>query len=385
MPNTTKPQLIFHIGDPKTGTTSLQHALHQGLVKCDSQKILPWYKRNAVALAHGLRLKQDDSLRWEPFENVPSWLNGTEADIAVISSEFFAWTKPTILHKALLEHVPDHADTTKVIAYVRPHASRFLAAYVQRIKAGKLLGDLDAFFEDTQRADLFKYSKRFGAWKRVFGSRFTLRPFVRSELRGGDIVTDFFSEILQGTPFEINEVIKENMAVTVRSLAGLNYVHCCLRKTKINPRGQRLIGEVLANTYLPAKSLSGEKPKLDRKMAERLIRVYSADAKALDTAFFDRPIMQEALENSLSQTSDQPFDLTPKTHFKPNEIKALSKLTGKLEKCFTNHRQLWATYYNLGKGNLKPTAEQSNKIERHRKKLEATEAMLEEVAAIIAD
>lgn len=383
MQQASNTQLIFHIGDPKTGTTSIQHALSGGLVKCPTASILPWKRQNAVALANGLEPEREDDRRYESFDTVADWLRNNASDVAVISSEFFAWTKPDVLREAILKHVPAYAENAKILAYARPHASRFLAGYVQRMKGGRVHGDFEEFIHQIERSNLLRYAERFGSWQKVFGAGFRLRPFIRHELCDGDIVADFFSEILQGAPFEITKPVEENVSVTVRSLAGLHFIHHCMRNTDIERRAKWLLGEALANFYLPAEPLSGEKPRLDRATAEHLIRACREDAKALDATFFERPIMLEALENSVSDASDKPFDLAPENHFSRSEMAALSELSGAFAERIKGIRPLYAMHYNICNGNLQPQPKQTARINRNRARLEEIDALLIEMAKII--
>lgn len=376
-------RLVFHIGDPKTGTTSIQRALHHRLVECEARSILPWYNWNAVAVANGLKLR-NNGFRQAPFSDLRGWLNSSDADLAVISSEFFAMIRPALLQQALNEHLPEHARTAEVIAYVRPHASRFLAAFVQRTKTGLYLGNFDEFLAETKKVDMLRYSVRFGRWRKIFGSRFTLRPFIRSELRDNDIVTDFFTEILNGAPFEIRNTVEENVSVTVRALVGLRHIHKRLGEIGgFEEQTHHLVGETLANRFLPMEALSGEKPRLDRRTAERLTEAYSEDAKTLDREFFGRPLMQEALESCTENTSDKAFELAASQHFHPDEIESLEKLGIEVAKFIAKRRPLFGTYQSMLNGNLRPNQKQLRRIERSRVRLEETDSKMMELAQVL--
>ena len=110
--------------------------------------------------ANAIKSKDADR-RTEEFERVRHWMIANEgADHAVISSEFFAPLSPVRMHKVLAEQLPDEVDGIRVISYVRPHASRFLAAFVQRIKTGHYLGNLETFLERIGQDDTLNYAIR---------------------------------------------------------------------------------------------------------------------------------------------------------------------------------------------------------------------------------
>ncbi len=342
------PRLVFHLGDPKTGTTTIQRVLHDRLVSCPTQEILPWTRLNAVAVANSL--KSNPSVQRKEFRSIDKWLSRSDADVAVISSEFFASTRPLALKNALEKHVPaDHYSDLSVISYVRPHASRFLAAFVQRTKTGRFFGDIDDFLATLQKNEplTFNYSKRFGGWKSRFGDRFVLKPFIRSELRGGDIVEDFFDEVLRGAPFTIEEKIEANVSVTTKSLAGLQRMHEKLRDLGTDAKDRSIIGGAMGNVFLDSPHHTGEKPKLDRQTAQALISTFRNDAKKLDALFFSEPLMRDHLDRCVDNTGEEKLDLTAEVHFSPSELKSLDELSTEIAAGIRRYRRFWALNYHM--------------------------------------
>ncbi|WP_157374415.1 hypothetical protein [Salipiger sp. CCB-MM3] len=381
----TQKQLIIHIGDPKTGTTTIQSVLHNGLVNCESKQILPWKKLNAIALANSLKPSGKDD-RKEQFQSVKEWLSNGNGDIAIISSEFFSSIRPKVLHKALLNHLPEHiAENAKIIAYVRPHASRFIAAYIQRTKTGQFYGDVDDFLHSLQKNEplTFSYAKRFGRWKNQFGGNFSLKPFIRSELIDGDISKDFFSDVLDGAPFHTAGLVEANVSVTTKALAGIRIVQENFKNLGLEAKSRSLLGGALANHFLSERDNSGDKPKLDKNTAEKLVSSYLDDAKNLDNLFFDRPLMQEALERCVDEAVDEKIDLTPENHFATNEIEALTEKSAMIFSALKKSGKTWAANHHSRTRNISLSHSQMSKIEKNSKVIGEIDDSMSDIAEIL--
>ncbi len=380
---TGHPQLVFHIGDPKTGTSSIQRALQDKSVTCETRQILPWITLNARNLAFDLT-SQDEEKRDQKMDSVRKWLASGEADYAVISSEFMARANPNRLKKTLVRHLPEYGTSARAIAYVRPHASRFLAAFIQRTKTGHYFGDFDSFHEDVNRDNplTLHYSKRFNQWRKAFEGQFTLRPFLRSELRDGDAVRDFFSVLLDEEPFTVSGPIEENVSVTTRSLSGMRYFHKYLQRQDFQPQSRAALGSAIANYFIPMGEVTGEKPKLDRKTAERIVEAYRHDAQRLDKAFFSRPLMTEALEKSARDTVDEPLDLDVTRYFSPAEVSDMENLSAEIARKFQKNSKAWTSAHRARKQKGIAPSSTAPKWRGNRRIIHAIDSDLSELAAI---
>ena len=363
--------------------------LHDRLVSCPTQDILPWLRYNAIDMANSLK-ESDLSERKKHFRRIQDWTAKHDPDVLVISSEFFASAKPSVLQEALDTYVPDDLFLdTRVISYVRPHASRFLAAFVQRTKTGLYFGDIDSFLASLQKNKpiTFNYTKRFRRWKRVFGDNFTLKPFIRSEMYQGDISQDFFHEVLEGAPFEIEKPVEANVSVSTKSLAGLRRMHEKFRELGMDAKGRSLIGGAMGNHFLASQANGGQKPKLDPATAEALIATYKKDAAKLDSTFFDRPIMQEALEHCVDDTQDTKVDITAELHFTQDELRSLDKIFTSVAGDMRLYRRLWALHHHTGHRNVRnqdaPPARVLLKLRRISKKINSIDDQLFEAAEIL--
>jgi len=376
--------LTLHIGDPKTGTSSIQYALGRGLVDASPQRLVLWEQSNAIALARALQ-PEGVSKQSKRYGEVRDWISRCDADHAVISSEFFSFCVPAVLQDVLRHHVPSHADTARIIAYVRPHTSRFMAAFIQHTKAGKIFDDIGTFFENTTKTRSMNRAGRFGRWRRQFGEQFTLRPFIRGELRGQDVVTDFVTEVLGSDPFRLTSPVEQNVAVPLQALAGMQLMHRRLKHAGIPNFCRGILGGAMANTFLPMGKLEGEKPELDRATAAALIKVCAADAKKLDRMFFSAPLMQETLERSIDKVRERPIDLTPSLYFSPARKQRVIALSDEIARSLAEKRKVWLLHQKVRKQQVKVSSEDKAKLAENQSYLERVDRGLAELADVLRE
>ncbi len=375
-------ELVIHIGDPKTGTTSIQKALHKGIVDCHGRTILPWKAPNAISKARCL-LRDDKHQIKIQYKGVRDWLKGRNEDIAVLSSESFAMVRPGKLQTVLDENLPEHAASARIISYVRPHPSRFLAAYVQRTKTGQNNRALGEFLQHVRRNGTLQYTPRFNRWRRVFGDRFALYPFVRTRLRGEDIVQDFFFRLLGDENFSASRSLSENISVKTRALSGLQLVHEQFAKAGMTAQQRALVGNLLANFFLPKAPAKGDKPRLDRTTTLALIDMFRQDARNLDRAFFGENIMLEGLETALNDAVDEPLDLDPSRYFTSSEMSALIRLGEEAAMTFLSDPAVCNLHFRDIRGHVKLGQIQKKRLALHRRRLGGMDSRLNDIADIL--
>lgn len=375
--------LTIHIGDPKTGTTSIQSALQNDLIDCSSRSIARWHQSNAVKLARTLHSAKRPKQRNRRFAEVATWLEASEADEAIISSEYFSRANPKALHRMLSKHVPSHLPNVRIVGYVRPHVSRVLAAYIQRTKSGGITTDFESFLNVVGKSMHVDFTRRFLSWREHFGDQFTLRPFIRSELRDQDVVADFFGIVLGDAPFSVTKVVEENTSVTLRALSGLNLLHGRLKKVGGSkmPLGQ--IGGTIANVYLARGKMVGSMPKLDRASVQKLVDVCHEDARTLDAAFFDKPLMQEALQSSLDKAGDTPMDLTHKNHFNSAECRNLIKLSNRIANLLLQNPQPWKQHDRAQRKQIVLNEDDKQSLAQHRASIDEINSHMVDISEIL--
>lgn len=379
--------LVFHIGDAKNGSSSIQKAMQVGACHAEGVSYVCQPELNASPLALSINPKrrteeERQTLQEGLFAEKRQWAQDAEADIGLISSEFFVLVPPDGMLRALAQHWPEFAEHARFIAYVRPHVPRFLSGYAQRTKDGSFLKPMVQFASFLDKRDNLRGGTRFGDWQDVFGERFILRPFIRKEMRGGDVVEDFFGEVLQGAPFTLDKMPSTNESMTLEELAGVRFLQKMLWEFE-SPQTLHLpIGGALGRLLAERSGRSGNKLRLDRKLAERLQNTYRSDAELLDSRFFGRPLMVEALDEACRNTADEPQPIAVEAYFDPEAVDGLrqlgSNLANQLKKCplaWRRSYQMWIGQRHAG--TTKPLSQEKQE------NVDRVWALLKEIAEIL--
>lgn len=339
-------ELAIHVGDHKTGSTALQSALAEGRVRLDGAEIAYLSGLNDNPLAKTLMVKKPDPKVYGPlFARRARQLDRNKARYGVISAEHFEYVDPRDLGRALDAHLPQYRDRTRLLAYLRPHADRFVASFAERTKIGTLSASMAEFFDRTQRNGMITYRPRMEAWLDVFGARLSVRPYVRGLLRDGDIVADFADWLGGGASFEVAPGRMSNSTLTVESLAIMRAFHARLGQAIPDfGRAHRAFGWNLG-PLLAEVAPEGTRLGLDRALARRLVAASRADADWIDGRFFpeDRPLGQ-ALDRVEEKSLEAPQSLELQDNFGPSErrlIEAWIRMTVQVVEADPGHF-MWA-------------------------------------------
>ena len=199
-------QLLLHIGQAKTGTTTLQSTFLASRKALLTKGVLypktVWGNNHRIAKVHfgGLsaapiadrkryngnatELLKDGTRAWK---RILSDIEKNDPDMAIISAEAF-FTMPR--HEGFSDFVEELnglADEVKVVAYVRSPSAHYLSLNQQGLKHLRLNRppNQGAFYRDS----LEPYLK-------AFGDKLNVHKFDRSKLIDGDIIKDFTSRYL---------------------------------------------------------------------------------------------------------------------------------------------------------------------------------------------
>lgn len=340
-------KIVFHLGDFKTGSTSIQRALLSKSWTCPTRTVAYPTRLHHRAVALSLFKKTAFPHRAGRFEELAGKIRAAQADTVVVSDEKFENVDPEVLQQALKDHMPDLIDRVHLISYVRPHAERILSSYTQSLKLGFVTGELDAFHRQTLKRQRYVYAPRFCKWREVFKDRFTLRPMVRAHLFDQDVVADFLHNLLDQAPFKLDPQPTSNTALSVAHLAMLRAFHRMERKNAYGTLGEvrgkatwhltRLLEEITPP--------DAEKLRLHRTLAEQIMADYAGDAEALDATFFDQPIMVPALAASLDKAVAAPLSLKLKDHFDADTRRLLTLMMQLTDDLMARNPDEWSGYF----------------------------------------
>ena len=380
----TAKSLVLHIGDPKTGTSSIQEVLRNRLYETDVVQVDYPDQLNSFPLANALWDKKQAEHRVPRMTKLADWLQASTADVAIVSAEQFFRVNPDVLQQALDEFVPEFASSVRVVAYVRPHANRLLSAYMQRTKAGLFQGDLKTFFERTKRENLLTFAPRFQRWRDTFGDRFTLRPMIRDQLRGGDVVTDFLDYALNGQAFKLRGTVEANTSLPLECLAGLREVQAVLKRNEVAAGTRHSVGDHIGRSLAGPAAGKGTKLQLPRPLFDMVREFCAEDAAALDAVFFDKPLMMDALDQAGQDAVPAKQDLLAKTYYSEDTLQALRQKGRQLVTLFKKRPAAWTVAFEREIGQRPASDDKRPSPPPVRAHIEKVDAVLAEVAALVA-
>tara|TARA_B100001093_G_scaffold149529_1_gene142250 strand:- start:7709 stop:8776 length:1068 start_codon:yes stop_codon:yes gene_type:complete len=319
-------RLVIHLGDCKTGSTSIQSILSNKSYKSEQpdSKIEYPCVFNHSRLVKSLDTKKFSHQKEKIFTNINRRFHQSNADVGIISAEQFEFSDPEILKNALSTYLPDFASNIQLIAYIRPHADRILASYAERVKKGAFIGSPSQFLDVLKEKKILSYAPRIKRWKDSFGEKYQVRPFTSSALLNGDVVHDFFFTIFTHNEFSFLEPTRHNESVTVEDLSVLRYIQKILLDDSANAVGHARLGSFLAQIMVqfPPKEIT--KFRLYNSLAIDLIHEYMDDAKEVDEKYFHEPILQAALTDSSQRAIKESQSLEISSYFNDSSIRLIN-------------------------------------------------------------
>jgi len=206
---------VLHIGPHKTGTSSIQHAMRNNVANLEQQgfltasdgenaaSALPLPFQSETAFNPTLRRKHKgwaEAVAWAELQ----WLDLEQAakdrpdHTMILSSEHFSSLADP---SPLIARMRRTFDRITVIAYVRDPVDLYVSSLQQNIRAGRRLVELR--IPSESRFAIRKQISKFAA--EVGAQNIMLRNFARTNLAGGDVVTDFFETVSRlGRPVTVS-------------------------------------------------------------------------------------------------------------------------------------------------------------------------------------
>lgn len=308
-------EILFHLGDYKTGSTSIQRILAEQSFTIPGRRVLFTARENHMDLARTLNpegpLYRRQKEMWKEHARA---IMRSDADIAVISAENMNHVEPHQLQAAVARYFKGFKGRIRYVTYLRPHADRIVSSFAERRKLGDFYGGLAKLHTEIEANKRLYYTPRFTAWRDLLGPEFQVRPMVRSHLFKGDVVHDFFQVMCESDNFEIHGDTHRNESLSVAELLAVSEMQREIKRLggrraetrALRHRTAHMLQEALSR--LP-RSTPVDKPRLHRALARKIKDTYSADAAAMDATFFDGTPMSDAIAAAPKKALAKPQSL----------------------------------------------------------------------------
>jgi hypothetical protein len=325
--------LILHIGDHKTGSTTLQNAFATGQVFVEGARILYPANLNHNYLLGVFRAEAADQTSFfvprpgrPDLAQLRAQIEATDAEYIVISGEQFENLEAADFKRVTDRWFADVVARVRVVAYARPHAQRFISNFAELVKIGAIEGGMDAYLERILDTGRYHFAARFGRWRTAFGEDFLLRPMIREQLYNGSVVDDFAHYAFDKRPVRFGSFAIDNQSTGLSELMFLKFIQDRFDQSQKFIR-HTMAREIVRYMGVFGQGRTSDKLRLHRALATDLRALYWEDACALDAAFFaGEPLFETALEEACDAATEEPASLEPADYFTAEELRYLGAL-----------------------------------------------------------
>lgn len=337
-------ELVIHLGDCKTGTTSVQTTLARQQYTTERHSLIFPARFNHMPFAK--RIGDRPKLAQAMARDLAEAFSASDADVGVISAEEFEFVPPEKIVALFQGPFKPWRDRVRLISYIRPHAERFVSTFAERSKKDRLSGNMEKLSEQLLSQKLLFYTPRIAAWRAAFGDRYTVRPFIRDYLEDGDVVRDFFSFALGDTPVRFTAKTDQNESLSLEDLVLMRYTHSLLKAQSADLKeAEKALGWNFSPILAAQPARASTKLQLHKSLARRLQETYAEDAAALDALAFEGTPMSDRLARAADMALDQPQSLEPEDHHSPDVLRlaaAYAELIARMMAADPAHFR-WAT------------------------------------------
>ena len=318
-------KLIIHLGDCKSGSTSIQAILFQKAWTSSSHTILYPGNFNHTRLAKCLIENGSSLIKAKLFNNIKKELLASDASVGVLSAEAFEFVDPFRLKEAIEIYWPEFKSNIQFISYIRPHANRFLAAFSERVKKGGFTDSLRQFEEVCEQRKLLMYAPRIRQWKQAFGESYHVKPMKLEDLKGQDVVYDFFHFALGDDDFEFTSSTRLNESTSLPDLSILRYIHQKIAKGRrpSSIGAYTRLGRHLSQIMCENPTSNPMKLQLYKKLAAKMLDTYLKDAQEIDSLYFNGSSLESALQLSLEKALEEPQSLDIRSYYSQESIRII--------------------------------------------------------------
>ncbi|GHG97914.1 hypothetical protein [Pseudodonghicola xiamenensis] len=344
--------LIFHIGDQKAGSTSIQNAFAARQIRFPGHSVIyPGQLSHNYLPNHFTAFdKTGKLLSSQPgrpnIEKLSKRLREADFDFTLLSGEQFESLDPKLVQRVLATGFDGVFDDIRVICYLRPHAARIPSSFAEAVKIGNFQGDLEQFHQKTLQRQRFLYAPRLRKWKAAFGDKLIVRPMIPSELRNGSILEDLVFSAMGPIPVELAETPRANETLGIEDLMLLDLLQSHIAKRhKTAPH--QMVGRLAARLISASPRPGGStKIRLHRALAEELSAVYIDDARAVDAEFMEgRPLFETDLLTAPERAIAEAQSFNRAEYFSADELHNIEVLARMIAEMLDKGDMSWNSFF----------------------------------------
>lgn len=250
-----KPDLILHIGQSKTGTSSIQRVLgarREALAKLGiCYPLSPGWANHGLLPASLVPVEELGHFHpniWDgmaPAARLARFRAEFERELAALPADtrlllFSAEQMSGLLDRperiaALRDLLAPHVGRVQVVMYLRRQDSHYASGYTQALRVGHIGPPVLPKLGPEQRRD-YDYARILGLWAEAFGEA-AVRPriFEPESLKNGDVVDDFLD--LCGIPLEVPKDDPDRQSNLSLTPGGMDLVRAMGEKLRAAPGG----------------------------------------------------------------------------------------------------------------------------------------------------
>lgn len=296
-------KIILHVGDMKTGSTSIQAALAGGDVP-DVGVSIAYPGRRLNHNFMKVPLTTHAKGRRPRLDEFRETVRAERADLCVISAELLSLGDPQILREVFEAYLADLADDYAVLHYFRPHIEGVISRHAEDIKIGKAAETLEDHINHAIDSGRYHHASRIKRWQDVFGSRYQYRPMIRAELARQDVVADFFTTILGPLPdtWKPRATVNESLPSEALEVLRLLQSHT----TGLPQEFRSTLGREFARLHAEVCGRRPAcKPQVPAALARRMAIAFEGDARQMDALHFGgRPLYEPALRRAVTAAEE---------------------------------------------------------------------------------
>ena len=282
--------LLLHIGSPKTGTTTLQHALSdnrqnlldRGILYPEidgkfNHNIISLIFRNNPPVREYARLHGGNPNRlaeegWKALEYIKKQCADTNASTLLISSEYLFFPLNSAESSKFSSSLLSHFDRIKTVCYLKHPIDYFGSVAAQQFKAATRISGS----KPSPYLDILRGYKSF--------TDVVVREFSQHSLVNGDILSDFSDTVLKLHDFELTGK-RRNEGASAEGLLLLSRYRSLEMPNKENTftSASRKLLNIIQNAERKAKLQS--KPVVRANLANQLWQAFLPSCPALQEEF----------------------------------------------------------------------------------------------------